>query len=61
MLTANKLVRPFTCHDCGHQMRFRGRRCGRCHAEKSFYQRPSVIISFLIVSALAVSATLAFV
>lgn len=35
-------IRVFTCHDCGHKMRFFGKHCGKCYAQKLPHQLPSL-------------------
>ncbi len=37
-------LRFLHCRDCGHHMRFRGRHCGYCGADKPIYGWPSVLV-----------------
>lgn len=49
-------LRVFTCKDCGHQMRFGGRHCGKCYARKEPLQQPAFWYAII-----AIVAILAFI
>ena len=40
-------MRIFTCPACGHRMRLRGERCGRCYAEKPMTARAGFYVFLL--------------
>lgn len=42
-------LRVFTCHDCGHKMRFGGSYCGSCYARKDTHQNPMVWAAVLFI------------
>lgn len=51
-MTRSFTIRPFTCHHCGHKMRFLKDHCGNCYGEKAVYQRPSTVLAIFAFCAL---------